>query len=239
MTNHLLIAPSLLYVRYTGAETIATMAFDADGGTDTDGLLTLASGTTSSTTNCAAYTTLATLVAAVNLVDDWEARPYWGLATTTVTEKTALGTQRPLADTASVSMLDKLYHPTLTGTNTYEVLPASATTALLTALAVQTDRTDSANLVLNVDGADAGATGDATFNFISNPAGELNVARNWSSTQYWDTVSIDDNMIVAINGSTEAQYAPSVDISCYSQIKLLSVINADDAVLKVWGSLNY
>jgi len=242
MGNRLLFPPNLLMVRYKGSAVTATLAFDANGGTGTEGLLTLVDDTTTSTFNTDAYPTLTTLVAAINAnnLPNWEAAPFQGLATTTVTKRTTLGTIRPLSDTASTDVSGGDLTATMTCTNTYEVMPASSTTSTLTALAVATELKGQVFLTLNCLGADGGATGVAEFTFVGNPLGDpRNVSTNWTVTPAWDTSSLDTTIQADINANVAVQTSFLVTLAPIPQIKLASITNGDNAALKVWGSVTF
>ena len=64
---------SLIEVKYEGDEAIHTLAVDADG-TASKLLVTLVTGTTTTELDGATYTTLSSLIDAINAVDDWSAR---------------------------------------------------------------------------------------------------------------------------------------------------------------------
>ncbi|MFH1497219.1 MAG: hypothetical protein ABII82_05265 [Verrucomicrobiota bacterium] len=238
-----ILADCLLYLESNGKAGPCTAAFDADAGTGTNGVLTLIDDNGTHTIVVNSYATLATLVAAINAFVGWKATPRIGLAAAQVTKNDALvpgaGLGRPLADLATTVVPDDGRSiRALIFTNAYELINLSATGTLLTSLALPTLNSQLANLVLRCQGADAGATGFATFNFVANANGDaMDARRVFTLTPDWDTVTLSEDVQLTINGASEVQQSFQIDAAGLPQIKLNTVINGDDAILKVWGSL--
>jgi len=236
-----ILAPALLYLRYTGTHSVHTVTFDADGGTGTEGRLTLIDDTGTTTFDANTYSTLTTLVAAINVLGGrgWAATPFYGLAEATVTGKTALA-QRVLSDMAATTVT-KVPMMVMIPTNDYEVV-ANATATLKTALAIATGFAADASVQLVIDGTGAG-TGNVTYNVIANPyGGAYNVAPNWdiaSFADYWDTLTLSSSLVIAGNGTTEARKTVQLDCTGIPQIRFVSVIQANANDFNVSGTVNF
>lgn len=228
-----LLADHLLRITYTGSAAAPTVAFDADGGTNSNGLLTL----TDSAAHAIAidsYATLTLLVAAINALTGWVAEPTPGLAAATVTKATDWSGRRALSDLAATALVKGgAAVPVMVFATAYETVPLSATTALLSAVAVATDHHGDGSVTCWLQGADAGAAGNAVFNLVSNPAGNRTSVRdNWTAGEEWDTVAAAA-ITVAVNGATAVLSTHATNMQGFAQVKLGSVTNGDDAALKV------
>jgi len=234
-----LLADCLINISYHGNSLVHTVAFDADGSTNNEGLLTLTTDAGASTIKIDTSNTLAKLVAAVKAVAGFDCKPTPGLLSSMDTQASAL-TQRVISDMAA-TVVTKGGIKAMVFTNAYEACAASSTVALATALAIPTKLRDDAILEMVVDGADAGATGDATLNFLGNNLGdEVCLPGVFPATDVeaaWTTLAPITAKTVAINGATEVRKSLAIDLSMIRQFKLYSVGNADDAVVNVHGWL--
>ncbi len=234
-----LLADCMLNISYHGTGALATIAFDEDGGANTEGEMTLTVDGAAVTVDTDAYNTLATLVPAIaGAAAGWRCVATPGLVSTMSTEKSGLA-QRLVNDMATTTV-DKHGVSAMVFINDYEVMGASATTTLISSVPIPTGNAENVGLVHWLDGADAGATGNATFNYLANRLGAPNaLGKNFPNTAYdaaWDTVAEwSSSPVEAINGSTAVQATTSVSCVGMPHIKLATVINADDAVLNVKG----
>ena len=234
-----LLADCLINISFHADDLVHTATFDADGGTNTEGLLTLTNDDGASTVVIDTSNTLEKLVAAVQAVRGFECKPTPGLLSSMDTQASAL-TQRVISDMAATEVTrDGI--KCLVFTNAYEACAASSTVALATALAIPTKLEDTAILEMVVDGADAGATGDATLNFLGNNVGlENSLPGVFPATAVeagWETIVSIAAKTVAINGETEVRKNLPIDLSMIRQFKLNSVGNADNAAVNVHGWL--
>jgi len=234
-----LLADCLINISFHADDLVHTVAFDADGGTNTEGLLTLTNDDGASTVVLDTSNTLALLVAAVKAVRGFDCSPTPGLLSSMDTQKSAL-TQRVISD-MSATEVTKDGMKAMVFTNDYEACAASSTVALATAVAIPTHLEENAVLSFVVDGADAGAAGDATMNFLGNNLGnEVDLPGVFPATDIeaaWDTIAPVTAPTVAINGATEVRKDVAMDLSMVRQIKLYSVGNAANAVVNVHGWL--
>lgn len=236
-----LLADCMLSISYHGIGALATVAYVKDDGVDSEGQFTFTVDGTATTIDCDDEATLAELVAAISALTGWKATPTPGLLSTMSTEyTTALATPRATGDLATTTVGPSGVKAMIFA-NDYEVMAASATTVLLSSVAIPTSLAKEAAFSFVVDGADAGATGDATMNFQGNNLGADNaLPRVFPATAVeasWDTIAPLTAPTVAINGATEVRKNVSADLSSIRQVKLYSVGNADDAVVNVHGWL--
>ena len=233
------LADCLITINFTANDLIHTVAFDADGGTNSEGLLTLTNDDGATTVVLDTSNTLAKLVAAVNAVRGFNCKPFPGLLSSMDTQASAL-TQRVISDMAATTV-PREGMKAMVFTNAYEACAASSTVALATAVAIPTRLEENAILSFVVDGADAGATGDATMNILGNNLGdEVDLPGVFPATAIeaaWDTIAPVTAPTVAINADTEVRKDVAIDLSMIRQMKLYSVGNADDAVVNVHGWL--
>ncbi len=234
-----LLADCMMTISYDGAGALATVAFDEDGGTNSEGRMTLTVDGTAVTLDTDTYDTLTKMVAAVEAAaHGWRCVATPGLVSSMGTQKAALA-QR-LVNDAATTTVDKQGVRAMIFINDYEVMPASATTALISSVPIPTGNHSECGLVHWLDGADGAAAGNATFNYYANRLGAPNaLGKNFPNTDYdaaWDTVAEwSSSPVEAINGATAVQ--GSTEVSCVGMphIKLATVINADDDVLNVKG----
>ena len=235
-----LLADCMLQISYHGTGASKTVAFDADGGTNTEGRFTFTVDGSATTVDCDTYNTLATLVPAINAVSGFRCKATPGLLSTTSTEASGL-TQRVVSDMAATAV-DEHGIRAMIFTYAYEVMPASATTALVSSVAIPTNNEELGSLVHKFVGADAGATGNVTFNYLSNYLGAPNYLPTvFPATAYeaaFDTVTEwSSSPVEALNGATDVQGTTQVSFAGMPHVKLSSVVNADDAVVNVQGWL--
>jgi len=234
----LILANEMLHISYHGTGALATVAFDENGGTNTEGRFTFTVDGAATTVDCDTYNTLATLVPQIDGLTGWACKSTPGLLSTMSTEKAGL-TQRVVGDMAATTV-DMSGIRAMIFTNDYEVMPASATTALVSSVGIPVGNALLVGLSLSVDGADGGATGDATFNFVNNALGAANALPGifpksayesaWETGSYFATAPF-----VTINGATEATKTVQQETYGMMHMKLLSVQNADNAVVNVKG----
>jgi hypothetical protein len=229
-----LLASNLLYITYDGRLGAATIAFDADGHTDNEGLLTL-TDTAAHTFGCGDYANLGLLAAAISAQAGWKATIASGLTKTTAHTATGLGTARPCADTTATAIVPGVATAALNFANAYEIMAAGAETAVLTARAVPTWLSSSVGLIVELTGADDGASGNAEFRFIGNFRGDPCRAFDVDRPVAWDTVPLWDAVTAAINGATAVRATFGADCGAVPQLRLASVVNPDDAVLNIAG----
>lgn len=235
-----LLADCMLQISYHGTGASKTVAFDENGGANTEGQFTFTVDGAATTVDCDAFNTLATLVPKINTLTGWKCSATPGLLSTMATEKSAI-TQRVVSDMATTNV-DTHGVKAMIFTNAYEVMPASLTSALISSVAIPTGNKELCSLVHEFAGADAGATGNATFNYVSNSLGAPNALPSvFPATAYeaaFDTVPEWANSPVeAINGATSVRATTQVSLAGMPHIKLSSFINADNAVVNVKGWL--
>jgi len=235
-----LLASHMLNISYTGISKIHTVAFDENGGTNTEGRFTFTDDSGAATVDCDTYATLTLLVKAIDGLKGFRCKPTPGLLSSMVTEKSLL-TQRVVSDLAT-TVVERHGLAVMVFTNDYEEMPASATTGLISSVPVPVGNAPIGGLSLSCDGADAGATGNATFNFVNNPLGASNALPTvFPATDYEaaiDTESLfDSSPFMAINGVTEVKGTFQENIYGVQHIKMFSVTNGDDAVLNVKGTI--
>ena len=226
----------MMTISYRSSTAARTVAFDENGGTNTEGRFTFTVDGVATTVDCDTYNTLATLVAAINALGGWRCKATPGLLSTMSTEKSGL-TQRVVSDMAATAV-DEHGIRAMIFTNAYEVMPASATTALISSVSVPTGNEELSSLVHRFVGADAGAAGNVTFNYVANYLGNPSaVSPLFPATDYeaaFDTViEWASSPVEALNGATDVQATTQVSLAGMPHIKLSSVINADDAVVNV------
>lgn len=233
-----LLASCMLTISYHGIGVGATVAFDADGGANTEGQFTFTVAGVATTVDCDAFNTLATLVPKINSLTGWRCNAFPGLLSTLSTEASGL-TQRVVSDMAATAV-DRSGIRAMIFTNAYEVIGASATTTLISSVPVPTGEHEGCSVTHQIVGADAGATGNVTFNYVSNRLGDKNSLPSvFPATAYeaaFDTIPFSAQA-VALNGATAVKDTAQVSMLGIPQAKVLSVINADDAVVNVQGWL--
>lgn len=230
-----LLATNMLTISYHGIAAEHTVAFDADGGTNTEGRFTFTVDGVATTVDCDDYATLSALVTAINAMAGWKCKPTPGLLSTMSTEASGL-TQRVVSDLATTAV-DEHGIKAMIFTNDYEVIAASTTTTLISSVAVPTGHEEHASLSHEIVGADAGATGDVTFNYVANRLGSQNYLPTvFPATDYeaaFDTAIAFTSPVVALNGNTDVKESTQQDLGGLPHIKILSVVNADDAAVNV------
>jgi hypothetical protein len=235
-----LLAAEMLNISYHGTGALATVAFDENGGTNTEGRFTFTVDGSATTVDCDSYNTLATLVPQIDGLTGWACKATPGLLSTMSTEKSGL-TQRVVGDLPTTTV-DKSGVRAMIFTNDYEVMPASATTALISSVGIPVGHALLVGLNLSIDGADGAAAGDGTFNFVNNPLGAANALPGiFPASDYeaaWDTDGYFGTApVLAINGATEVTKTIQQETYGMMHMKLLSVTNGDDAVLNVKGTV--
>jgi len=240
MKNISLLADCMMTLSYRSSTSVRTVAFDENGGANTEGRFTFTVDGAATTVDCDGFNTLATLVAKINSLGGWRCKATPGLLSTMSTEKSGL-TQRIVSDMAATAV-DENGIKLMVFTNAYEVMPASTTTALVSSVAIPTDNTELSSVVHEFVGADAGATGNVTFNYVSNPLGAPNSLPSkfpastyeaaWGTAPEWASSPVE-----ALNGNTDVRGTTQVSFAGMPHAKLLSVINADNAVVNVQGYL--
>ena len=235
-----LLADCMLAISYHGISLVHTAAFDENGGTNTEGRLTLIddSGTTNIDTDTS--DTLTKLVTAVNALTGWQCKATPGLLSSMGTQKSVLGPR--LVDDMATTVVDRNGIKGMVFINDYEVMAASATTALISSVPVPIGNAPLCGLSLSVDGADAGAAGLGTFVFVNNPLGARNALPTlFPPTAYeaaFDTEGLFDTApALTINGTTEVTKTFQEQTYGARHIKLGSVTNGDNAVLNVKGTI--
>jgi len=234
-----LLATHMLNISYTGISAVHTVAFDADGGASTEGRFTFTDDSGAATVDCDTYATLAALVTAIDGLKGFRCKPTPGLLSTMVTEASGL-TQRVVSDMAATTV-ERHGVAVMVFTNDYEVVPASATNALISSIAVPVGNAEFSAITMNIKGADAGATGDATLNFVNNALGANNALPGvFPATDYeaaWGTIAPFTAPAVAIGGVSQVIETVQQDTFGLGHLKIASVGNADNAVLQVNGSI--
>jgi hypothetical protein len=235
-----LLADCMLQISYRSSAAVRTVAFDANAGANTEGQFTFTVDGAATTVDCDAFNTLATLVAKINSLGGWRCNATPGLISSMSTELSVL-TQRALSDMATTAV-DEHGIKAMIFTNAYEVMPASATTALVSSVAIPTGNKELGSVVHKFVGADSGAAGNVTFNYIANSLGAPNSLPSvFPATAYeaaFGTAPIwSASPVEVLNGNTEVQGTTQVSFAGMPHAKLSSVINADNAVVNVQGWL--
>ena len=235
-----LLADCLINISFHADDLVHTATFDADGGTGTEGLLTLTNDDGASTVVLNTSNTLARLVAAVKAVRGFDCAPTPGLLSSLVSTNTGLAA-RIVSDMAATEV-PRHGLKAMVFTNDYEVMTASQATALISSVAIPVGNAPLVGLSLSVDGADAGAAGNATFKFVNNPLGARNALPGiFPATAYeaaFDTEGLfDTEPSLTINGTTEVTKTFQEQTYGAHHIKLASVTNGDNAVLNVKGTI--
>jgi len=237
--NEPLLASHMLNISYHGISAVHTVAFDADGGANTEGQFTFTDDAGAATVDCDAYNTLADLVAAIDGLKSFRCKPTPGLLSTMSTEASGL-TQRVVSDMAATDV-PSTGIKAMVFTNDYEEVPASGTSVLISSIGVPVGNAEYGAITMSVTGADAGATDDATLNFNNNTIGANNALPGvFPAEDYedaWSTISPFTSPTVAINGVTEAIKTVQENMYGLGHLKLTSVGNADNAVIQVSGSI--
>ena len=93
---------------------------------------------------------------------------------------------------------------------------------------------------MHVDSASAAAAENVTITLAADPSRNPFVLEDYRNTGTWDTVTISANLVVALNGTSEARESQPMDLRGYGQVKVVNIVNADVSHdCNVWGGISF